>query len=103
MVPYLVSEEAQALLDAPSPHTRDGIRDRAMLHLAITAGWRVSELIGLRLDDVTFQPPSILIRGKGRKERALPLWQETTTALRAWLAVRGEVAVPEVFVNARGR
>ena len=41
--------------------------------------------------------------GKGRKERVLPLLKETAAALRAWLAVRGDPPVPEVFVNARGR
>ena len=59
-VPYLVREEVQALLDAPDPTTRDGIRDRAMLHLAVCAGLRVSELIGLRLNDVSL--PSMSIR-----------------------------------------
>lgn len=44
---------------------------------------------------------SILIRGKGRRERCLPLWKQTVTALRAWLAVRGTVAVPELFVSRR--
>jgi integrase/recombinase XerD len=60
LVPYLVREEVQALLDAPDPTTRDGIRDRAMLHLAVCAGLRVSELIGLRLNDVSL--PSMSIR-----------------------------------------
>jgi len=49
LVPYLVREEVQAFLDAPDPATRDGIRDRAMLHLAVCAGLRVSELTGLRI------------------------------------------------------
>jgi site-specific recombinase XerC len=40
--------------------------------------------------------------GKGRRERSLPLWKETTTALRAWLAVRGDVGCTELFVNSRG-
>ena len=44
---------------------------------------------------------SVLIHGKGRKERCLPLWKETASALRAWLSVRGEVRVPELFLNAR--
>jgi integrase/recombinase XerD len=52
LVPYLVQEEMQALLDAPDPSTRKGVRDRAMLHLAVCAGLRVSELTGLRMDDV---------------------------------------------------
>ena len=102
LVPHLIREEMQALLDAPDPSTREGIRDRAMLHVAICAGLRVSELTGLRIDDVAPQSVSIRVRGKGRRERALPLWKPTSTALRAWLAIRGPAATPEVFVNARG-
>lgn len=76
LVPYLSQEEVQALLDAPDPATREGIRDRAMLHLAVCAGRRVSELTGLCTDDIA--PRSMSIR------------------------VRGKVAAPQLFVNARG-
>ena len=102
LVPYLAQEEMQALLDAPDPSTRMGVRDRAILHLAVCAGLRVSELTGLRTDDVAPQSSSIRVRGKGRRERALPLWKTTAAALRAWLAIRGAVTSPELFVNARG-
>jgi integrase/recombinase XerD len=85
LVGYLVQEEMQALL-----------------HLAVCAGLRVSELTGLRLDDLTPQSVSIRVRGKGRRERALPLWKTTAAAVRAWLAIRGPVTSPELFVNARG-
>ena len=103
LVPYLGRKEVQALLDVPNPATRKGIRDRAMLHLAVCGGLRVSELTSLRTQDVELSSMSILVHGKGRRERALPLWKTTATALRAWLAVRGKVATPELFVNARGR
>jgi integrase/recombinase XerD len=103
LVPYLVQEEMQSLLDAPDPSTRKGIRDRAMLHLSVCAGLRVSELTGLRMDEVTPQSASIRVRGKGRRERSLPLWKTTAAALRAWLAIRGSIATPEVFVNAQGQ
>ena len=103
LVRHLSVEEMQAILDAPVPTTWAGIRDRALLHLCYAGGLRVSELIGLRLDDLTLQPhASVLVRGKGRRKRCLPLWKTTTTALRAWLAVRGTARVPELFVNARG-
>jgi site-specific recombinase XerD len=102
LVPYLLREELQALLDAPDPATHDGIRDRAMLHLAVCAGLRVSELTGLQIRDVDLPSMSIHVLGKGRRERMLPLWKTTAAALRAWLAVRGTGAVPEVFVSARG-
>jgi site-specific recombinase XerD len=103
LVPYLTKEEVQALVNAPTPTTRQGLRDRAMLHLTICAGLRVSELTGLRLEDVASQAVTIRVRGKGRRERALPLWKTTARALRAWLAVRGQVPASEVFVNARGQ
>lgn len=103
LVQHLTAEEIQALLDAPDPTGWKGIRDRAMLHLCYGGGLRVSELIGLRLDDLKFQPqPSVLVHGKGRRERCLPLWKTTTAALRAWLAVRGTVSVPELFISTCG-
>jgi integrase/recombinase XerD len=52
---------------------------------------------------LSFQPtPRIRVMGKGRRERSLPLWKQTTTDLRAWLAVRGEALAPALFLNARG-
>jgi len=74
-----------------------------MLHLAVCAGLRVSELTSLRIADVGAQCSSIRVLGKGRRERALPLWKPTASALRAWLAVRGTVATPEVFDVEAGR
>jgi site-specific recombinase XerD len=104
LVVHLEIDEMQAVLDAPDPTTRHGIRDRAMLHLGFAAGLRVSELVGLRLNDVTWHStPSILVQGKGRRERALPLGKESAAAIRAWLSLRGEAFVPELFLNARGK
>ena len=103
LVGYLTRDQMQAVLDAPDPSRRDGVRDRAMLHLTFSAGLRVSELTGLRLDEVLFKPqPAVHVRGKGRRERVLPLWKTTTVALRAWLAVRSAPACLELFLNARG-
>jgi integrase/recombinase XerD len=103
LVQHLVMDEIRAILDAPDLSTRLGIRDRAMMHLCFAGGLRVSELVGLPLADVQLQrSPRIQVLGKGRKQRCLPLWKETTTDLRAWLAVRGDVRAPELFVNAEG-
>ena len=102
LVRHLTAQEMQSILDAPDPTIRDGIRDRAMLHLCFAGGLRVSELVGLRMEDMVLQPQaSVLVHGKGRKERCLPLWRETASAVRAWLSVRGAVRVPELFLNAR--
>lgn len=104
LINHLTKEETKGLLDAPDPRTRSGLRDQAMLYLGFAAGLRVSELVGLRLDALELDGPhpSILVRGKGRQQRRLPLWKEATRALRAWLAVRGEARVPEVFLNRGG-
>lgn len=102
LVRHLSSPEVQALLDAPNPINWSGIRDRAMLHLCFAAGLRVSELTSIRLEDLTLHPhASICVHGKGRRERSLPLWKQTAAAIRAWLAVRGTVLAPELFVNAQ--
>ncbi len=98
------TEEIQALLDAPRPIDWSGIRDRAMLHLCFAAGLRVSELTGLRIEDLSLHPhASILVRGKGRSERCLPLWKQTVTALRAWLAVRGTACRPRALRQCQRR
>ncbi len=104
LISYLSLEEMQAVLDAPNLQRRDGIRDRAMLHLCFAAGLRVSELVNLSLSAVAFEPsPTVHIQGKGRRERLLPLWKQTGIDLRAWLAVRGQPRSPELFVNARNQ
>jgi len=105
LVDHLDAEQSQAILDAPDPTTRPGIRDRAMLHVCVTAGLRVSELVGLRLDDVTFTARyvDLHVRGKGRKERILSLWKSVADSIRAWTAVRGGARAAELFLNARGR
>lgn len=104
LIAYLDVPEMKAILDVPDPKTRDGIRDRAMLQLGFDLGLRVSEIVGLRLSDVTLDPkPFVIVLGKGRRQRALPLTTEAAKALRAWLAIRGEASVPELFLNARGQ
>ena len=104
LINHLTREEMSAILDAPDPDTRIGRRDQAMLYLGFAAGLRVSELVGLQLNDIELGGPypSILVRGKARRLRRLPLWKEAARTLRAWLAVRGAVPVPEVFLNMRG-
>lgn len=104
LVRHLSPEEYQAILSAPDPTSRLGIRDRAMLYLALAAGLRVSELVGIHIDDLRFDGRyvKLQVRGKGRKERLLMLWKEVGRSLRAWLAIRGESQFPEIFLAAKG-
>lgn len=104
LIDHLTIAEMEAVLNAPDLRVRDGLRDRAMLHLCFSAGLRVSELVGLPLAALDLQSsPSLRVQGKGRRERCLPLWKLAATDLRAWLAVRGEALAPELFLNARGQ
>lgn len=100
---YLDPAEVRALLDAPATDTVTGLRDRAMLCLAYNAGLRVSELVGLSLEDLnTPALDSIRVMGKGRRGRVLPLWKQTRTTLRRWLGVRPNGADQHLFLNAFG-
>ena len=103
LVASLSRAEIQTLIDSPDPRTASGVRDRAMLHLAFSAGLRVSELVGLQLDQLDLRIPcAIRVIGKGRRERVLPLWKESVAALRAWLAVRVQRQDGALFLNAAG-
>jgi integrase/recombinase XerD len=104
LIRHLNRDEIRALLDAPDPSSTSGLRDRAMLHLAFAAGLRVSELIGLRLDQTDpGTTPCIHVMGKGRRERILPLWKETATTIAVWLKARVPHRDPELFLSATGR
>lgn len=104
LVAWLTRAEIRALLSAPDPRRRDGIRDRAMLSLAYACGLRVSELTGLRLPDYDRRDPASLhVVGKGRRERVLPLWKETRVVLEKWLRLRDPEGDPALFHNRGGR
>lgn len=104
LVRHLDRDEVRALLDAPDPTSAAGLRDRAMLHLAFAAGLRVSELVGLKLDQFERgSAPCVHVMGKGRRQRVLPLWKETAAAIAAWLRARPPGGDPELFLNAAGR
>ena len=104
LVESLNRDEVQVLLDAPDPTTAAGVRDRAMLHLTYAAGLRVSELIGLTCTDLA-RPhlDTVRVTGKGRRERVLPLWQQTRATLRDWLRVRPDTGQDHLFLNVRGK
>lgn len=104
LIPHLSLAEMQAILNAPDLRTRYGVRDRAMLHVCFAAGLRVAELLTVPVTALIWHPtPTLHIQGKGRRHRALPLWKQTADDVRAWLAVRGEIALPELFFSHQGR
>lgn len=86
LVGFLPHEHMAAILAAPDCNTWTGQRDHVMLATLYNTGARVSELIGMRIADLTLQPTaSVHIHGKGRRERTVPLWRSTATHLGRWL------------------
>ena len=103
LVNYLTIEEVKALLAAPDRSTPIGRRDHALILTAIQTGLRVSELTGLRCQDVHLGTISYLFTlGKNRKQRTVPLTSQTVKVLTIWLKERqGEPDAP-LFISNRG-
>ena len=73
------------LLEMPDTSRPLGRRDRAILELFYASGLRLSELVGLNVEDLNLSSRTVRVMGKGRKERLVPFNRSTETALRAWL------------------
>jgi len=85
---FLTGSEIGQLLSAPSKNAPLGIRDRAILETLYSAGLRVSELVGVNLDDLDLTDGLVRVRGKGKRERLAPLGSFAVRALRLWLKKR---------------
>ena len=109
-------DQVQAMLDVPAADTELGLRDRALLEVLYGTGARISEAVGLDVDDVSrlldvpsgAPTPGLRVLGKGRKERVVPLGSYARAALEAYLVrARPDLArrgrgTPALFLNARG-
>jgi integrase/recombinase XerD len=98
--------EVQKLLAAPRGSEPTTLRDRALLEVMYACGLRASETIGLELADIDMREGFLRARGKGSKERLVPLGRQAITAISAYLRARpklvGERHEPKLFVNFRG-
>jgi integrase/recombinase XerD len=102
-IEYLTRPEIEALLSAPDRATWGSRRDYTLLLVAAQTGLRISELIGLRCNDVVLGAGgSVRCQGKGRKERSTPLRTDVVTALRGWLRERLGGPADPLFPSARG-
>ena len=100
---FLTEDEMDALMAAPDRSSWLGRRDLTFLVVALRTGLRLSELTGLRCQDVELGPTChIKCLGKGRKRRDTPLDKPTATVLRAWLNERGGEPDDVVFPSSRG-
>ncbi|HEY4329886.1 MAG TPA: site-specific tyrosine recombinase/integron integrase [Phycisphaerae bacterium] len=112
-LPKFMSEEQMVkLLQTPRDTDILGARDKAMLECMYSTGIRVSELVGLNIEDVDFTGLVIRVRGKGRKERLAPMGQTAIAAIQKYIAMRGGIvkdaaggisAAAALFVNKHGQ
>jgi integrase/recombinase XerC len=79
------------LLEGPLGETPLALRDRALLELAYSSGLRVSELVGMNLEDIHFQEGNVRIMGKGKKERIVPVGDRALEILKKYMTKRGEL------------
>ena len=85
---HLSVDEMSRLLEMPDVSAALGRRDRAILELFYASGLRLSELVGLDLDEVNLRARMVRVMGKGAKERLVPFNTTTEQSIRAWLADR---------------
>lgn len=103
LVKALSREEMDAVLSAPDLEQSSGRRDHALLLTLYNSGARVSEIIALEQSQVIFGTSNfLLLHGKGRKERTVPLWSKTARVLRAWFSELADCQSTLAFPNARG-
>jgi len=110
---FLSVDEVFALLEAPGADETFGARDRAILELLYSTGMRVSELVGCNMTSFDFDNEMVRVRGKGNRERLVPMGEPAIRALRAYFAQRDEllrnrlqqgkkIDRDAVFLNSRG-
>jgi len=103
IVSFLDRDEIDAVLARPDLSTWIGRRDHALLVLTVQTGLRVSELTGLRCQDVNLTKGAyVFCRGKGRKQRCTPLTAQSVAVLRDWLDERGGDLTAPLFPSRRG-
>jgi integrase/recombinase XerD len=105
----LSSEQIEALLAAPDPSTPIGLRDGAMIETLYATGLRVTELVGLRMDGVDLRVGLVRVRGKGDKERLVPLGDRAAARIVAYardgrpLLMAGRERSPHLFLARHGK
>jgi len=96
------------LLEIPDKSTPSGLRDALIMELMYGTGVRVSELVGIKIDDIDFEGLRLRVRGKGKKERIIPLAEFHIKFIRKYISLREEmlkgdnVKTDQVFINKYG-
>ncbi len=104
-VDYLDTDELKAILESIDIKSRNGYRDKALLLLMHNTGARVQEVVDIKLDDLRLDAArQVKLTGKGKKERIVPLWENTIEAIEAYVSKRKPMQKDEekLFLNDKG-
>lgn len=99
---YLDEASMERMLSMPDRSTSDGRQDAAVLELFYSTGMRLSELLGLDMEDLDRTAGTVRVRGKGRKERVVPVGRKALQALEAYLDDAGGRRTGPLFVRKNG-
>ncbi|MBE0460703.1 MAG: tyrosine recombinase XerC [Candidatus Aminicenantes bacterium] len=108
MPSFMSEDEMSMFLDLPQSKKPLDLRDKAILELLYATGIRVSELVGIDLEDINFQEKLIRVKGKGKKERLVPFGKKAEESMRIYLQSRyiihdGEINQEALFLNYKGQ
>ena len=101
-LPKTLDTDQSQQLFVTNPNTPKGLRDRAMLELLYGSGLRLSELVGLNLQDLDLASRSVVVLGKGNKQRRVPIGSKCAEAISAWLGTRTAPEPEDPLFTGRG-
>jgi len=104
--PSLAAEQVCAILDSIDTAPLIGLRDKALIQLLYNTGARVQEIADLCIGDLRFEKPAtVILTGKGRKTRTIPLWVETVQLIHTYLQARERTGIQSehLFLNNKGQ
>lgn len=105
-LPHAISPtDINRLIAAPDPTQPNGTRDRAMLEIFYACGLRISEVISVRMQDISLEEGAVRVRGKGSKVRLVPIGDRAMTCVRAWLLERAQIVTKAdtLFIGCTGK
>ncbi len=104
-LPKTLDADQSTKLVAIEDNSQLAVRDRALFELIYSSGLRLSECVGLNLDSIHADDATVTVKGKGSKERIVPVGRHAVSAIQAWLAIRPQLAAEDeqaLFVSKRG-
>ncbi|MGC8971112.1 MAG: site-specific tyrosine recombinase XerD [bacterium] len=99
----LFEDQIKELLEQPLLQQQEYARERSILELLYSCGLRVSEIVNLTINDVNLEEGFIRVKGKGNKERIVPLGSKAISALREYLSQRKHIKEKRLFLNSRNK